>query len=63
MHNGAINGKVCATKSCRNFSQRTHPIHLIGQLTHVLVRFVVFGCIWDRFVTAQDLLQNGAGLV
>jgi hypothetical protein len=27
---GAINAKVCATMSCRNFSQRTLPIHTIG---------------------------------
>ena len=36
--------KVRATKSCRNFSQRTHPIHPIGPKTDVLVRFVLFGC-------------------
>src|SRR6185312_10840935 len=29
--------KVRATKSRRNFSQRTHPIHPIGLQTHVLV--------------------------
>ena len=50
--NGAINAQVCAMKSLRNFSQLTHPIPLIGILTHVLVRFVVFGCILDCFVTA-----------
>ena len=27
---GAINAKVRAMKSCRDFSQRTHPIHPIG---------------------------------
>ena len=37
--------KVRATKSCRNFSQRTHPIHPIGPKTDVSVRFVLFGCI------------------
>jgi len=36
--------KVRATKSLRNFSQRTHPIHPIGPKTNVLVRFVLFGC-------------------
>ena len=36
--------KVRATKSLRNFSQRTHPIHTIGPKTDVLVRFVLFGC-------------------
>jgi hypothetical protein len=33
---GAINAKVRKTKSCRNFSQRTHPIHSMGPKTHVL---------------------------
>ena len=28
------------------------PSPTIGPKTNVLVRFVVFGCIWDRFVTA-----------
>ena len=27
---GRCSAKVCATKSCRNFSQRTHPIHPIA---------------------------------
>ena len=27
---GRTSAKVCATKSCRNFSQRTHPVHPIG---------------------------------
>ena len=27
---GRCSAKVCATKSCRNFSQRTHPMHPIG---------------------------------
>jgi hypothetical protein len=47
---GAISTKVRATKVCRHFSRRTHPIHPIGPYTHVLVRFVLVGCIWDRFV-------------
>ena len=46
---GAINAIVCATKSCRNFSQRTLPIHPIGPQTHI----------WDRFITLQNLAQNG----
>ena len=29
---GAINAKVCATKSLRNFSKPLHPIHPIGPL-------------------------------
>jgi hypothetical protein len=32
----AINAKVRKTKSRRNFSPRTHPIHSIGPKTHVL---------------------------
>ena len=57
--NGAINANVRATKSCRNFSQRTLPIHPIGTWTHVLVCFVLFGFIWDRFVALPNLVQNG----
>ena len=60
--NGAINAKVRAMKSCRNFSQRTLPIHPVGTWTHVLVRFIHFGCIWDRFVTLQNSVQNGRKL-
>src|SRR6185436_11453206 len=47
---GRTSAKVCATKSRRNFSQRTHPIHPSGPETNVLVRFVLFGCIEDRLV-------------
>jgi hypothetical protein len=39
---GAINTQVRATKSCWNFSQRTHPIYLIVPQTHVLVHFRLF---------------------
>ena len=35
----------------------SNPPHLT--LTHVLVRCIVFGCIWDRFVTARNSVQNG----
>ena len=38
--------KACAMKSCRNFSQRTRPIHPFGPLPHVSGCFVLFGCIW-----------------
>ena len=51
--------KVRAMKSCRNFSQRMHPIHTIGPLPHVLMCFVLFGCIWYHFVTLQNSVQNG----
>jgi hypothetical protein len=50
---------VRATMSRRNFSQRTCPIHPIGLLTHVLVCFVLFGCIWDYLVALQNSVQNG----
>ena len=46
---GQSGAKVRAMKSCRNFSQQTSPIHPFGPLPHVLVRFILFGCIWDRF--------------
>ena len=55
---GAINAKVHATKLCQNLSQRMHPIHPIGPETHVLVRFIVLGCFWVRFITAWNLVQN-----
>ena len=43
---GQTGAKVRAMKSCRNFSQQTHPIHPIGPLPHVSVRVILFGCIW-----------------
>ena len=55
---GAINANVHATKSSQNFLQWTLPIHTIGPETHGLVRFFPFWCIWNRFATARNLLQN-----
>ena len=55
---GAINAKVHATKSRLNFSLRTHEKHTMGPKTHVLLHFVMFGCIWDRFVTALNSMQS-----
>ena len=52
-----ISAKVRATRSRRSFSRRTHPIHPIG--SHVLVRFIPFGCIWDRLVDLRNSVQNG----
>src|SRR6185437_15844933 len=37
---GAIKAKVCATKSCQNFSKQTLPIHIIG--SYVFMRFFPF---------------------
>ena len=54
----AINAKDRATNSRRIFSLRTHPIHTMGHKTHVLLHFVLFECIWDRFVTALNSVQN-----
>ena len=56
---GAINAKVHATKSRWNFSLRTHSIHTMGPWTHVLLHFIIFGCIWDRFVAALNSVQIG----
>src|SRR6185312_14042276 len=39
---GRTSAKVRATKSHRNFLQRTHPIHPIRPKTDVLVRLVLF---------------------
>jgi len=55
---GAFIAKVRATKPYQNFSQWTHPIHPIGPRTHVLLRFVLFGCISDRSVTLWYSVQN-----
>ena len=51
--------KVRATKSRRNFSQRTHPIHPIGPEADILVRFVLFWCTRDRLVALRNSMQNG----
>ena len=56
---GRTSAKVRATKSHRNFLQRTHLIHLIGHYTDVFVRFVLFGWIWDRWVALRNLVHNG----
>ena len=55
--------KLRTMKSHRNFSQQTQPIHTIGPETHVLVRFVLFGCIWDRLVALKKLEAKWAKLV
>src|SRR6185312_14466183 len=56
---GQTTAKVPATKSRRNFSQRTNPIHPIGPKTNVLERFVLFGCIRDHLVALRNSVQNG----
>ena len=56
---GAIKAQACAMKSHRNFPQWTDPIHHIGPSTHVFMRPVVFGCIWECFITTRNSVQNG----
>src|SRR6185437_2248219 len=56
---GRTSAKVRATKSRRNFSQRTHLIHPIGPQTTIFVRFVLFGCIRDHLVALRHSVQNG----
>jgi hypothetical protein len=56
---GRTSAIVRATKSHQNFSQRTHPIHPIGPLTDVLVRFILVGCIRDCLVALRNSVQNG----
>src|SRR6185312_993863 len=34
-------------------------MHLICPKTDVLVRFVLFGCIWDHLVALRNSVQNG----
>jgi hypothetical protein len=55
---GQTSPKVRATKSRRNFTQRTHPIHTNGPQTDVLVRFVLFRFIRDRLVALRNSVQN-----
>jgi hypothetical protein len=62
---GDFNAQVEATKSRWNFSQRTHPIHLIGPQTHVLGLFWLFRycmnfgakwpkwCLWCKLRTTK----------
>ena len=59
---GRDSAKVCETKSHRNFSQRTHPIHPIGPKTDVSGCFILFGCIRDRLVALRNSEQNGPNL-
>jgi len=59
---GTINAKVLATKSRRNFLLRTHEKHTMGPYTDVMLHFVMFGCIWDRFVTALNSMQMGQSI-
>src|SRR6185369_7221521 len=56
---GRTSAKVRATKSHRNFSQRTPPIHPVGPQTDVLLCFILFGCIRDRLVALRSSVQNG----
>src|SRR6185369_12621832 len=56
---GRTSAKVRATKSRRNFSQRTHPIHPIGPEADILVCFVLFGCTRDRLVALRNSMQIG----
>ena len=56
---GWSRAKVRAMKSCQNFSQRTGPIHPFGQLPHVLVRFILFGCIWDSLLRYNTQFKTG----
>jgi len=59
---GAINAKDRAANSRQIFSQRTHPIHTMVHKTQVLLHFVMFGCIWDHFVTALNSMQMGQSI-
>ena len=51
--------KVCAMKSCRNFSQRTDPIQPFGPLPHVSECFILFGCIWDGLLRYNTRFKTG----
>jgi hypothetical protein len=53
-----INALVRATKSRRNFSHRTHPIHPIGPQTHILWRFGPFRYCKNFGAKHAELLQS-----
>ena len=56
---GRTSAKARATKTRRNFLQRTIPIQPIGPQTDILVRFVPFGCIRDHLVALRNSVENG----
>ena len=56
---GAINAKVHATKSHRNYSLRNARETHHGTLNSCFVAFRNVWCIWDRFVTALKSMQTG----
>ena len=56
---GAINAKVHATKSRLNFSLRTHPIQPWDLKLMFLLHFVMFGCIYYRFIATLNSVQMG----
>ena len=62
---GRTSAKVTATKSRRNFSQRTHPNHPISPYTDILVRFHTiwvhsgqFGCLLKLGAKRAELVQK-----
>src|SRR6185437_5759475 len=55
---GRTSAKDRATKSRRIFLQRSHPIHPTRPKLKILVRFILFGCIWDRLVALRNSVQN-----
>ena len=61
---GRTSAKVCATKSRRNFLQRTHPIHPCDpQLTFWCVRTIsvhsgLFGCLAKLGAKRVELMQK-----
>src|SRR6185369_2673948 len=54
---GRTSAKVRATKSCRNFSQRTHRIHPIGPLSDVLVHSET---VWLPYETQYKIGRTSA---
>src|SRR6185437_11194066 len=56
---GRTSANLRATKSCQNFSQRTHPIHPIWPETDVLVHFLPFGRIQDHWLCYETRCKIG----
>jgi hypothetical protein len=64
--NQTLNAQDRATKSHRNFLQRTHPIHTIGPQTNVLGRFGLFYYCTnfsEKWAELEQLMQSSCNEV
>ena len=56
---GRTSAKVRATKSRRNFSQRTYRVHPIRPQTDVLVRFILLVAFWTVWLSYETRCKTG----